>query len=84
MDCMNFEAAANIADDVFKEHTSKSKLSYVHKVTLNVCLKTTGCDKTICVPCNEEKLSLPILPNTKTIINYYIPPSPSGSSHNLF
>lgn len=81
---MNFKAAANRADDVFKEYTGKSKLSYVQKLTLNVGFKATGCDKTICVPCNEEKLSLPILPNTKTIVNYDIPSSPSGSSHNLF
>jgi len=84
IDCINFEAAANVADDTYKEHTGKSKLSFFEKKTLNVGLKAMGLDKTVCFPCNKEKLSLPILPNTKAIVNYDTPPSFSGSPHNLF
>ena len=84
IDCINFEAAASVADDIYKEHTGKSKLSFFEKTTLNVGLKAMGLDKTVCFTCNKEKLSLPILPNTKAIVNYDTPRSPSGSPHNLF
>jgi hypothetical protein len=84
INCINLPAAIKITDHVFKEYTVKLKLSTFQKIGLDVNLKATGCDKTICVACDKKQLSLPILPNTKTIVNYDIPASPSGSSHNPF
>ena len=84
VDCVNVRAAIDITNDVFKEYSGKPKFSTFQKMGLDVSLKTTGCNQTICVPCNKKELSLPILPNTKTIVTYDIPPSPSGSSYNPF